>query len=38
MKEKDLSNIKVTDSAGKLARGFLYNPLTAVLAIFLLAI
>jgi multidrug efflux pump subunit AcrB len=38
MKEKDLSHIKVTDSAGKLARGFLYNPLTAVLAVFLLAI
>ena len=38
MKEEDLSHIKVTDSAGKLARGFLYNPLTAVLAIFLLII
>ncbi|MEA3330191.1 MAG: efflux RND transporter permease subunit [Campylobacterota bacterium] len=38
MKEKDLSHIKVTDYAGKLAKNFLYNPLTAVLAIFLLAI
>jgi len=38
MKEKDLSHIKVTDYAGKLAKTFLYNPLTAVLAIFLLAI
>jgi len=38
MKEKDLSHIKVTDYAGKLAKSFLYNPLTALLAIFLLAI
>lgn len=38
MEEKDLSHIKVSDIAGKLAKGFLYNPLTAVLAIFLLAI
>jgi multidrug efflux pump subunit AcrB len=38
MDNKDLSNVKVTDSAGKLAKNFLYNPLTAVLAIFLLAI
>ena len=38
MKEQDLSHIKVTDTAGKLAKAFLYNPLTAVLAIFLLAI
>lgn len=38
MKEQDLSHIKVTDYAGKLAKTFLYNPLTAVLAIFLLAI
>ena len=38
MKEKDLLHIKVTDYAGKLAKNFLYNPLTAVLAIFLLAI
>ena len=38
MKEKDLSHIKVTDYAGKLAKNFLYNPLTAVLAIFLLAL
>jgi multidrug efflux pump subunit AcrB len=38
MKDKDLSHITVTDYAGKLAKNFLYNPLTAVLAIFLLAI
>ncbi|WP_428738715.1 efflux RND transporter permease subunit [Sulfurimonas sp.] len=38
MQEKDLSKIKVSDYAGKLAKSFLYNPLTAVLAVFLLAI
>ncbi len=38
MKEKDLSHIKVTDYAGKLAKGFLYNPLTALLAVFLLVL
>ena len=38
MKEKDLSHIEVIDYAGKLAKTFLYNPLTAVLAVFLLAI
>ena len=38
MEEKDLSHIKVTDPAGKLAKNFLYNPLTALLAVFLLAI
>jgi multidrug efflux pump subunit AcrB len=38
MKDKDLSHIKVTDYAGKLAKNFLYNPLTAVLAVFLLSI
>ena len=37
MKDNDLSKIEVTDSAGKLARGFLKSPLTSVLAIFLLA-
>lgn len=36
--EKKLSNVPVEDYAGKLAKNFLYNPLTAVLAIFLLAI
>ena len=36
--EKDLSHVKVTDYAGSLAKTFLYNPLTAVLAVFLLAI
>lgn len=38
MQEKDISNIEVKDYAGKLAKNFLYNPLTAVLAVFLLAI
>jgi multidrug efflux pump subunit AcrB len=38
MEEKDLSNIKVTDYAGKLAKAFIYNPLTPILAVFLLAI
>ncbi len=38
MKEKDLSHIQVIDYAGKLAKAFLYNPLTALLAVFLLAI
>jgi len=36
MKEKNLSHIKVVDVAGKLAKTFLYSPLTAVLAVFLL--
>ena len=36
--ENSVKNIEVTDSAGKLARGFLYNPLTAVLAVALLLI
>ena len=38
MKEKDLSHISVTDYAGKLAKAFLYNPLTALLAVFLLVL
>jgi len=38
MEEKDVSNIKVTDYAGKLAKSFIYNPLTAILAVFLLSI
>jgi len=36
--QKDLESIEVSDSAGKLARGFLHNPLTAVLAVSLLLI
>ncbi|MBC8237508.1 MAG: efflux RND transporter permease subunit [Helicobacteraceae bacterium] len=36
MEEKDLSHVKTTDYAGSLAKNFLYNPLTAVLAVFLL--
>jgi multidrug efflux pump subunit AcrB len=38
MQERDVSNIKVTDYAGKLAKSFIYNPLTAILAVFLLSI
>lgn len=38
MEEKNLSHISVKDYAGKLAKAFLYSPLTSVLAIFLLAI
>ena len=38
MKQKDLSHIQVKDIAGKLAKAFLYSPLTPVLAVFLLAI
>lgn len=38
MKEEDISNIEVTDYAGKLAKSFIYNPLTSILAVFLLAI
>ena len=38
MKEKDLSHIKITDFAGKLAKTFLYSPLTAVLAVVLIVI
>jgi multidrug efflux pump subunit AcrB len=36
--EENIQNIKVTDWAGKLAKKFLYNPLTALLAVFLIAI
>lgn len=35
---EDVSKIPVTDYAGRLAKNFLYNPLTAVIAIFLLTI
>ena len=38
MDDKKIQNIKVTDTAGKLAKGFLYNPLTALLAFFLISI
>jgi multidrug efflux pump subunit AcrB len=38
MTENEIKNLKVTDTAGKLAKGFLYNPLTAVLAVALLLI
>jgi len=36
--EKDVSGISVTDYAGRLAKTFIYNPLTPVLAVFLLAV
>ena len=38
MEEKPLVHISVKDYAGKLAKAFLYSPLTSVLAVFLLAI
>ncbi len=38
MEDKELENIKVTDWAGRLARSFLKNPLTAVLAVSLLVL
>ncbi len=38
MKSEDFEAIKVKDSAGKLAKNFIYNPLTSVLAAFLLII
>ncbi len=36
--EREISNIAVSDYAGKLAKAFIYNPLTPILALFLLAI
>ena len=38
MSLETLANLKPKDIAGKLAKNFIYNPLTALLAIFLLAI
>ena len=38
MKDDNLSHIETTNSAGKLAKDFLINPLTIVLAIFILAL
>jgi multidrug efflux pump subunit AcrB len=38
MRNNHLDKIEVTDWAGKLAKNFLYNPLTALLAVFLIAI
>lgn len=38
MKEEDLTHIESTNSAGKLAKGFLLNPLTVVLAVFIFAL
>jgi len=35
---EDIENIKVKDYAGRLAKAFIYNPLTPILAVFLLAI
>ena len=37
-KEEEIAKIPVTDYAGKLAKTFLYNPLTPILAVFLLAV
>ncbi len=37
-KEEEIAKIPVTDYAGKLAKAFLYNPLTPILAVFLLAV
>ncbi len=36
--EDRLESVKVTDYAGRLAKTFIYNPLTPILAVFLLAI
>jgi len=36
--QEKIDKIKVTDYAGRLAKSFLYNPLTPILAVFLLAI
>ena len=38
MSEKDVEKIPVTDYAGRLAKTFIYNPLTPILAVFLLAV
>ncbi len=38
MSEKDVADIPVTDYAGRLAKTFIYNPLTPILAVFLLAV
>ena len=35
--EEKVAKIRVTDVAGKLAKAFIYNPLTPILAVFLLA-
>jgi multidrug efflux pump subunit AcrB len=37
-KEEEIAKIPVTDYAGKLAKAFIYNPLTPILAVFLLAV
>ncbi len=37
-KSKRIDDVKVTDYAGRLAKSFLYNPLTPILAVFLLLI
>ena len=38
MSEKNVEKIPVTDYAGRLAKTFIYNPLTPILAVFLLAV
>ncbi len=37
-RENDISKVPVSDYAGRLAKTFLYNPLTPILAVFLLSI
>ncbi len=37
-KEDEIAKIPVTDIAGRLAKTFIYNPLTPILAVFLLAV
>ncbi len=37
-RDEEISKLKVTDYAGKLAKAFIYNPLTPIIALFLLAI
>ncbi len=38
MREDEIAKIPVTDYAGRLAKAFIYNPLTPILAVFLLAV
>ncbi len=38
MTEEEISKLPVTDYAGRLAKTFIYNPLTPILAVFLLAV
>lgn len=38
MNEADLSKVEITNSAGKLAKVFIHNPLTVVLAVFIISL